>query len=190
MERRQPRNSTKVDWPTIWLMTDPRFGDDLLPAIRRLPFGSGVIFRHYQMGHIDRRKLFRRVRHICRQRGHMLVLAGPEADALRWRADGVHTRTGICRSSLPRSAAVHNRAELREALRNHANILFVSPLFLTASHPSGRALGRSAFNALAKQGGAAPVIALGGMTRQRGRTLNPCLTHGWAAIDTFRKNLD
>jgi len=190
MERRQPRNSTKVDWPTIWLMTDPRFGDDLLPAIRRLPFGSGVIFRHYQMGHLDRRQLFRRIRHICRQRGHMLVLAGPEADAVRWRADGFHIRTGICRSSLPRTAAVHNRVELREALRNNTNMLFMSPLFLTASHPGASALGRLAFNALAKQGRAALVIALGGMTRQRARTLNPRLTHGWAAIDAFRKNLD
>jgi thiamine-phosphate pyrophosphorylase len=120
----------------------------------------------------------------------MLVLAGPEADAVRWRADGFHARTGICRSSLPRTAGVHNRAELREAQRNQAEMLFVSPLFLTASHPGARALGRLAFNALAKQRGAALVIALGGMTRQRASTLKARLTHGWAAIDAFRKNLD
>lgn len=187
MNHRQPPNIAKAIWPKIWLMTDPRFGDDLLCAIRRLPFGSGVIFRHYHMGHSDRRALFRRVRHICRQRGHMLVLAGLEADAVRWRADGFHSRTKICRSSLPRTAAVHNRTELREALRNQADLLFVSPLFPTASHPGAKALGRLAFNAMAKQSKAALVVALGGMTKERAHTLNPRLIYGWAAIDSFRK---
>lgn len=187
MNHRQPRNIAKAFWPKIWLMTDPRFGDDLLSAIRRLPFGSGVIFRHYHMGHSDRRALFRRVGHICRQRGHMLVLAGLEADAVRWRADGFHSRTGMCRSSLPRTAPVHNRTELREALRNQAGVLFVSPMFLTDSHPGAKALGRFAFNALAKQSRTALVVALGGMTNERARTLNPHLIHGWAAIDAFRK---
>jgi thiamine-phosphate pyrophosphorylase len=167
-------------------MTDPRFGNDLLPAIRLLPFGSGVVFRHYHQGPVERRKLFRQVLTVCRQRGHMLILAGSEADALRWRADGFHLRAGVSRSSLPRSAPVHNRAELREALHNGAGLLFISPLFPTASHPDGKALGRPAFNALAKQAGNAAVIALGGMARRR--ALNPRLAHGWAAIDAFRKN--
>jgi thiamine-phosphate pyrophosphorylase len=188
MTHRQPRNIAKDIWPKIWLMTDVRFGADLLPAIRRLPFGSGVIFRHYQMEPAERRDLFRRIRHICRQRGHMLVLAGPETEAVRWRADGFHSRSGKGRSSLPRTSAVHNRAELREARRNRAGLLFVSPLFRTASHPGESALGRLAFIALARQSGTALVIALGGMTRQRAHTLSPRLVHGWAAIDAFRKD--
>lgn len=185
MTRRQP-SPAKAKWPKIWLMTDPRFGDDLLPAIRRLPSGSGVIFRHYNLHRDERRKLFGQVRRVCGQRGHMLVLAGPEADALRWRADGFHLRAELARSALPRSAPVHNRAELREALRHGANLLFISPLFPTASHPDGKALGRIAFNALAKQAGRTAVIALGGLNRRR--ALNPRLAHGWAAIDAFRKN--
>ncbi len=188
MTRRQPRNNAKANWPTIWLMTDTRFGKELLPAIRRLPAGSGVIFRHYDLRPDERRRLFRQVRRTCGQRGHMLVMAGSEADALRWRADGFHSRAGSSRSPLPRSAPVHNRTELREALRNGAGLLFVSPLFATASHPDGQPLGMPAFYAMAKQRGAALVIALGGMTRQRAGSLNRKLVHGWAAIDAFRKN--
>lgn len=190
MKRHQPPNNGKANWPKIWLMTDPRLGVDLLPAIRGLPFGSGVVFRHYQMGPDERLRLFRKVRRICRQRGHRLILAGPEGDALRWRADGFHFRAGPSRTPLMRSAPVHNYRELREASRNRAGLIFISPLFPTESHPDGKALGRLTFNALAKQKGAALAIALGGMTHQCGRTLNPRLIHGWAAIDTFRKNRD
>lgn len=182
MKRRQP---SKAKWPTIWLMTDPRLGDDLLPAIRRLPFGSGVVFRHYQLAALERRKLFGQVRHVCRQRGHMLVLAGPEHEALRWRADGFHFRQGKAASTLARSAPAHDRCELREALRNGAGLLFISPLFPTASHPDGKALGRLAFNRLARLTGKSAVIALGGVDRRR--ALNPRFALGWAAIDAFRK---
>lgn len=185
MSRRQPRN-VKARWPRIWLMTDSRFGDDLLPAIRRLPFGAGVVFRHYHLEAKARRKLFEQVRKICRRRGHILILAGSEADALRWRADGFHSRVGLSRSSLLRSAPVHDRAELQEARCNGADLVFISPLFPTASHADSKALRRLAFNALAKQAGKAVVIALGGMSRRR--ALNPRLARGWAAIDAFRKN--
>lgn len=184
MTRRQPSRS-KAAWPGIWLMTDPRFGDDLLPAIRRLPFGSGVVFRHYHLASDARRKLFGQVRRICRQRGLMLILAGPEADALRWRADGFHLRAGPSRSAMARSAPVHSHAELRKALRNGVDMIFISPLFATKSHPGRKAIGRLAFNALAKQAGKTAVIALGGINKRR--ALNPRLAQGWAAIDAFRK---
>jgi thiamine-phosphate pyrophosphorylase len=184
MKRRQPPNA-KANWPNIWLMTDQRFGDDLLPAVRRLPSGSGVIFRHYHLDDAARRRLFGQLRKICGQRGHMLFLAGSERKALHGRADGFHARAGRRRSLLPRSAAVHNRTELREAMRNRADLVFISPIFATGSHPDSKSLGRLAFNALAKQARQTSVIALGGMDARR--ALNPRLAHGWAAIDAFRK---
>lgn len=187
MTRRQPPNKAKCTCPRIWLMTDARFGDDLLPAIRRLPAHSGVIFRHYHLALEARRRLYRQVRRICRQRGHMLLLAGPESLALRWHADGFHQRSGVARSTLVRSAPVHNHAELREAVLNGAQLLFISPLFETASHTGGRILGRLMFNALAHQRGSALVVALGGMSRQRANGLKRQHVYGWAAIDAFRK---
>ena len=187
MKRRQSYNVAKVYCPRIWLMTDERFGGDLLPAIRRLPKRSGVMFRHYHLAADARRSLFSQVRKICRQRGHMLILAGSERLALRWHADGFHQRSGARKSMILRSAPVHNRHELREALRDNVDLIFMSPLFETASHPDSKALGRLPFNALAKQRGHALVVALGGMTRQRARTLNGALVYGWAAIDDFRK---
>jgi thiamine-phosphate pyrophosphorylase len=187
MKRRQPYNVAKMYCPRIWLMTDERFGDDLLPAIRRLPARSGVVFRHYQLGPDERHSLFMQIGRICRQRGHKLILAGPERLALSWSADGFHQRSDARRSNILRSAPVHNRRELREALRNNADLIFISPLFETSSHSGSKALGRLAFNAMAKQRGHTRIIALGGMTRQRARTLDHPLIYGWAAIDDFRK---
>lgn len=180
MRRRHPL-------PHIWLMTDPRFGDDLLAAIRRLPFGSGVIFRHYEMPERQRRALFRQVARICRQRGHVLVLADSENTAIRWHADGFHQRSAG-RSNIVNSAAVHDRRELADAKRHGADIVLISPLFATASHKGQRPLGRLAFNRLAAQADGMAVIALGGVTKQKARTLDPRFIHGWAAIDAFRKN--
>jgi thiamine-phosphate pyrophosphorylase len=173
--------------PQIWLMTDPRFGEELIPAIRRLPFGSAVIFRHYHLPSPERKRLFGKVRRVCRQRGHLLFLAGQERLALRWHADGFHQSGKSARSRLIQSAPVHGRIELHEAVRNNVDLVFISPAFPTLSHPDAKALGRLAFNQLAKQAGSAAVIALGGMTRAKGRTLNASTAHGWAAIDAFRK---
>jgi thiamine-phosphate pyrophosphorylase len=175
--------------PHLWLMTDPRFGDTLLEAVRRLPFGSGVIFRLYELDNTQRRRLYRRVARVCRQRGHLLLLAGDERNAIGWHADGFHKRSGR-RAKLIHSAAVHNANELAQANRLGVDMILVSPLFATGSHPGQRPLGRLAFNRLATRANGAKVIALGGVTRQKALSLNRRLVHGWAAIDAFRKNPD
>ena len=182
MRRRHPL-------PTCWLMTDPRFGDDLLDAIRRLPFGSGVIFRHYELDNEQRHRLYRKVAQACRRRGHILLLGDAERNALCWRANGFHQRSAR-RSKLIHSVAVHNSQELKQSLRLGVDMVLVSPIFATNSHKGQRPLGRLAFNRLAVQAHGAKVIALGGVTRQKAYSLNPRLIHGWAAIDAFRKNPD
>ncbi len=185
MSRRQTLRYGKNRLPGIWLMTDPRFGDDLLPAIRRLPRASGVIFRHYGVEQQARFALFLKVRQICRQRGHMLLLAGDERSARIWRADGFHTRERRRLSkSLIRSAPVHNRDELAEVRRNGADLVFISPVFETASHPGASVLGRGGLMQLAQLARGMKVVALGGMDAHKAAGL---AVHGWAAIDAFRR---
>lgn len=152
--------------PRLWLMTDERMGDALFPALRRLPRGSGIIFRHYGLPPTERRALFARVRRIARARRLMLVTGGIE--------HGRHRGTI--------TAPVHSVRERIEAERVGVELLFVSPVFPTASHPGARALGRIGFGQVIR-GARAPVIALGGMTRAKARSLRPFGIHGWAAID-------
>lgn len=183
MPARQP---SRKPVPRIWLMTDPRLGDGLLAAIRRLPAGSGVIFRHYALPDGERRRLFAEVRHVCRLRGHRLLLAGDPSVARRWGADGFHGRSQNGRHGL-HSAPVHNVREIAVARRNGAILLFLSPLHATRSHPGQRPLGPSRFARLARLCGPALVIALGGMTRAQAAKWPRKLVHGWAAIDAFSK---
>ncbi|MGL5839656.1 MAG: thiamine phosphate synthase [Sphingorhabdus sp.] len=181
MSIRQP---PRKPLPTVWLMTDPRLGEGLLAAICRLPKGSGVVFRHYHLPLPERRTLFAKVRRVCRQRGHMVLLAGDERMARKWKADGVHGRgraSGFGLQSVP----VHNVREIAVAKRNGAQLLFLSPLRATHSHPGQRPLGPSRFHQLAKLCRPAAVIALGGMSRAEAMKWPRRLVRGWAGIDCF-----
>jgi thiamine-phosphate pyrophosphorylase len=160
-------------------MTDPRFGDGLLAAVQKLPAGSGVIFRHYDLPLAERRTLYMQVQRVCRRRGHRLLLAG-NAD---WPADGTHG-LGVGRGLI--SMPVHDVREIAAARLCRADMMFLSPLFPTLSHPGARAMGPLRFARLARLARPAKIIALGGITRNRARLLNKQIVHGWAAIDAFR----
>ena len=172
--------------PKIWLMTDARLGGDLLPAIQRLPARSGVIFRHYHLDAAAQKFLFGQVMRICRRRGHVLLLAGDERTAIRWRADGFHQRSQRA-SRLLHSAPVHNVREIAGMKAASPDLVFLSPIFATNSHPGARPLGPLAFNRLATLVSSGRIIALGGMNRRNAPMLSPRLVHGWAAIDAFKK---
>jgi thiamine-phosphate pyrophosphorylase len=167
----QPRHPL----PRLWLMTDERMGDALLPAIARLPRGAGIVFRHYRLSPAERRALWDRVRAAVRGRGIVLIAAGPVLPG----AQGCHNRR--CCGIQTRSA--HNLRELRAAERAGADLVFLSPVFATRSHPGARPLGAARFARLARMA-RVPVVALGGMTGARATTL---LTGGaaWAGIDAF-----
>ncbi|HEX7850473.1 MAG TPA: thiamine phosphate synthase [Sphingomonas sp.] len=162
--------------PVLWLMTDERLGDGLWAALRRLPRGSGVVFRHYATPAKERRVVFRRVVRLARARGLMVVLAGERAGVC---ADGVH---GRARGRGLRTAPAHDRREAVTAARRGAEVLFVSPVFTTRSHPGAEALGPRKARRIA-QGLPVGVIALGGMDARRFRKLTGF--DGWAAIDAW-----
>ena len=111
----------------------------------------------------------------------MLLLAGPASLAERWGADGSHGR-GPGRGF--RSAPVHDYAEIRAAERNDADLLFLSPVYPTASHRDAKTLGLARFAWLARRT-PLPVIALGGMNASRGKRLASFGAYGWAGIDAF-----
>jgi thiamine-phosphate pyrophosphorylase len=167
MKRRQPL-------PRLWLMTDERQGDGLWRALERLPRGSGIVFRHYSLVRAERRRLFEQIRRIAKERRLVLLVAGASMPG----GDGTHGRPG---RGL-RSASAHNLRELRAAERAGADLVFLSPVYPTRSHPGARSLGPRRFALIAHQA-KVPVIALGGMNAERARTLGGA--HGWAGIDAW-----
>lgn len=167
--------------PRIWLLTDPRQGDALWAALERLPRGAGVVVRPYGLDRAERERLVARVRAVARRRGLILVLAGEAREAERLKADGVYQAPRRGRD-LIMLATAHGRAELVAAARARADLVLLSPVFPTRSHPGARTLGPMRFGLLA-EGSTVPVIALGGMTSDRFARLRPLGACGWAAID-------
>ena len=147
--------------PDVWLITDERIGPELLQRIRRLPRGTGVLIRHHGLPPPERRALLRQVRTIAGSRG-LVVLDDAKG----------------------RVARVHSMQELRRALPAGPDLLFLSPLFPTRTHPDWEPLGRmraAALVRIAKQ----PVLALGGMDAGRFSHLKKLGFSGWGGIDAF-----
>ncbi len=165
--------------PQLWLLSDARNDAGLEQALRRLPRGSGFVFRHYHLPPAERRARFRTLARIARGRGHSVILAGSAAAARRWGADGAYgdARAIGPGAALTRLVTVHSLAELRRARR--ADAVLLSPVFPTRSHPGATGLGTLRFRAIAAWADL-PVIALGGMDAHRARRLG---WPRWAAID-------
>ncbi len=173
-----PGQASKI--PSVWLMTDERVSEaDLLRAIARLPRGSAVVLRHYSLAAAERHALLlRMMRAACRR--HVLLLAGDAELARDWGADGYHGRARG-KAGL-HSAPVHNHRELVQAEHAGADVLLISPLFATRSHPGARMLGAFRFAALARQA-RVPVIALGGVKPRHAALVRRLGARGYAAID-------
>ncbi|MBB4633613.1 thiamine phosphate synthase [Sphingosinicella soli] len=168
--------------PEIWLFTDPRMGDALWEAIRRLPRGSGIVLRHY--GAEDRKAVARRAAKLARRYGHMLVVAGDRRLARAVGAAGVHMPDGGRPVRDVITAASHDRAGLVRARRAGASLVFLSPAFPTRSHPGARTLSRVRFGLTARRAGIA-VAALGGMNGKRYARMHALGAQAWGAIDAW-----
>lgn len=165
--------------PELWLISDARNDAMLEDALRRLPRGSGFIFRHYHVASNKRRERFAQLARLARARGHCTILSGDPATARRWGADGTY---GPARATVPgliHLATAHDMAEIAAANRTQADALLLSPVFPTRSHPGGAVLGPLRFRLLAARA-QMPAIALGGMTPDTARRLD---WPRWAAID-------
>jgi len=174
MRRRHPA------LPRLWLMTDERQGDDLWVAVRRLPRGAGIIFRHHATTPEIRHHMFERLRAIARRHGLTLLAAGNPLPGVR---PGHHRRPGPPRFG---TAPAHDLKEIRVAERSGAKAILLSPVFATRSHPGAPVLGPMRFAALC-EATRLPVIALGGMDAHRFERMRRLGAQGWAAIDAWKR---
>lgn len=182
MVRCQPPR--KVAIPRCWLMTDARLGPDIARIIAHMPPRSAVVLRPHALGFWGTASWLRQFRRIARAKRHVLLSCGPVSEADDGTHVNRHNRTarthGFC------SVAVHNRREADFARRRRADCLLVSPIWPTASHPGGVALGMRALRQFAARA-RCPVIALGGVTRGNQHLVRRHGAHGWAAIGAWRE---
>jgi len=174
--------------PTLWLMTSDASEDRIVAAMRRLPPGSGVIFRHYLSP--DRTSLAARLRRVAFERRLIFLVAGDLRLAVSITADGFHApewaahRIAAAHRALPRAIitmAAHGPKGLCSAHRHGAHAVIVSPVFQTTSHPGAATLGPVRLARLVAQS-KLPVIALGGIDGSNVRRLAGAPISGIAAI--------
>jgi len=170
--------------PDLWLLSDERNDAALEGALGRLPRGSGFVYRHYHLPAEARRARFDALSGEARRLGHLVVLAADSwSDVEEWGGDGLYGAddavVGVRPPSLLWLARAHDADEIATANRHRADGIFLSPVFPTRSHPGTATLGSKAFHSLARTS-EAPIIALGGMTRERAAELG---WPRWGAID-------
>lgn len=168
-------------WPMIWLMTDERMGDRLWDAIARLPEGAGIVFRHDSLPAEAREAMAAQLAGIAEQRGLTLAVARDDELAKRVGAKLVHN-PAACARGLPFSVSVHSMEEANTA--KDAALAFVSPVFVTGSHPGQVSLGPKRAGEIARATGV-PAIALGGMDAQKFARIGRAGFYGWAGIDAW-----
>jgi thiamine-phosphate pyrophosphorylase len=162
-------------------MTDERMGDSLMSAIEALPRGAGIVFRHHATSRARRCTLFGQVARVARRKHLVLIRAG--AERLGRGEAGVHGNSPLAHPGL-RTWPAHSRPQAIAGKRAGADMLFVSPVYPTRSHPGARALGPFGAARIG-QGLGLKLIALGGMDSARFVRVRNLGFHGWAAIDAW-----
>jgi len=171
--------------PALFFFTDAERTPNPLAAIKELPEGCGVVFRHY--GVPKRADLAMAVTAACGAQDRLCLMAGDADLAVAVDAGGVHLPEYMLRRLTTRpkapivTAAAHDADALRRAQNLGVDAVFVSPVFVTISHPDAAALGVAAFARLARET-TLPVYGLGGITDENAEQLAGSGAAGLAAI--------
>lgn len=142
--------------PRQWLIIADG-AQDSIAAARRLPQGGGVL----------------------------LLKPIPAGAMLRLRVLAPQRRLTILVEQRRSAARVHNARELRQALLARSELVLLSPIHPTGSHPEWKPLSRMRAAALARLAGR-KAIALGGMDARRYAKIARLGFIGWAGISAFR----
>ncbi len=171
------------------LLTDRKRMPDPVAAVKRLPPGSMVILRDYDSA--DRFALALKLRRVCRKMGCLFLVAGDPRLARRACADGLHLPEHMLSGARADrhgfglvTAACHSRRALRLAASAGVDLVLVSPVFATASHPDVAPLGTRGLSRLI-QGAKVPVAALGGVNFQTAKSLRGQNINAIAAISAL-----
>ncbi|MBL41681.1 MAG: hypothetical protein CMM49_03355 [Rhodospirillaceae bacterium] len=178
-------------YPTLWFFTDNSRNPDPYTILNQLPKNSGIVFRDYFIQ--KRNYKAAKMAEFCRKKQLILIIGGDAKLALQVGAAGVHIPE-FNKQILPYlksknsnwiiSTSVHDRRSYRKVQTLGANIIFLSPVFNTSSHPDKRPLGKLYISRLVREFGVFS-IALGGINSKTACSLTGTGVNGIAAISGF-----
>ena len=185
------RRRLAKSWPTLLFFTDPVRTPDPAAIARRLPPGSGVVFRAF--GAASARAQGLELARVVRRRRLVLFVGSDPELARALGADGLHLperdalrkgRNRALRARFWLSAAAHDEPAIRRATAAGVEALVISPVFPSRSPSAGKPLGPLRFAHLARLSDL-PVYALGGVSNSTAKRLRASAAAGLAAIEAF-----
>jgi len=181
-------------FPPLFLMTDAKRLLDPSRYIALLPKGSGIIVRHFQDA--EKIKLIKKIKPLCQKHQIKLYVSDAVHMALTHQLDGVHfseqavkkiAGCGFLRRVKPKllySAACHSARAAQAAKRVGLDIIFISPVFPTQSHPGAASLGAWQFHRLSRTTPLKP-YGLGGINAKTAQRLITSKACGFAGIGSL-----
>ena len=174
--------------PSLVLMTDDERLPDPLAAVRALPRGNMVVVRARDS--TRRAELSRAILKLAHKNGLGVLIASDPELAAQLGADGFHLpeasakESAYWRARFPNmivTSSVHSYRALVHARALPIDILFLSPVFATGSHPDRASLTPLRANIVARAANK-PVYALGGIDAHNAALLTRDAFVGIAAI--------
>lgn len=160
--------------------------------VSKLPKNAVVIIREYDLPKNEREIFATKIAKLARARGLKSLVGKDLALARKIKADGVHfsdfdlvIRRGSKKNLL--SISCHNYKSFLRAQRLKPDLIFISPIFPTTSHPDAKALGlRYLAKIVAKNQKRLPIYALGGVNLKNLKSLAKLGIVGFGAINFFK----
>lgn len=162
--------------------------------IHNLPKNSIIIFREYSLKKDKRQELATKFLKIAQKLNHQFFVGKDPKMALAIRANGVHY-SDLDRNSwqlikkeyshqFAISLACHDLKSIKKAQNSNAEILFLSPIFMTKSHENSRPLGLQRLAKSCKYS-SKPIFALGAVNSNNISKVLKNNAGGFAGIEIF-----
>lgn len=173
--------------PPLLFLTDPDRTPDPISAIKTLPEGSGVIYRHF--GSSERFEMGARIAAACRAGSlSFLVAADPElaaslsADGVHWPEKQLHHARHWRGYFQIQTASAHSRRAISRAAQAGMDAVLFSAIFPSRSPSAGAPLGAPRLRRLS-QVAPLPLYGLGGVSESNAaRIANRAGLSGISAI--------
>lgn len=183
--------ATKISFASVFF-TDRKRCDDLKKIVKNLPKNSAIIFREYDLNKAKRQELALEIFAICKNFGHKFLIGKDLELARAIKADGIHfSDLDFChnyffaqknKKKFIISLACHSLKSLAIAQKSAADIIFLTPIFVTKSHKNTKILGLKNLEK-ACQISLKPVFALGGVNEKNIAKIARCGAFGFGAIE-------
>ena len=180
-------NNTKLNTPSLWYFTDEDKTKDIINILNRLPTYSGIVLRSYCSK--ERKTIIKIVLRIAKRKNFMVLMASQPR--VHGNINGLHLPKWEykCRKNTKEhiiSVSAHSLKDKRKIINTKADIVFLSSVFHTNSHPKRKHLGIIRFGLLARNL-ARPIIALGGINNKNIKKLKHFPISGVAAIEALKQ---